>query len=92
MKTIDLIVGARPNFMKIASLYEAIQNQTSFKEKYNLRLIHTGQHYDEAMSDTFFSDLNIPIPEINFGVGSGSHAEQTSKIMMAYESLLDNSE
>ena len=91
MKTIDLIVGARPNFMKIASLYEATQSQTSFKKEYKFRLIHTGQHYDDAMSDTFFSDLNIPIPDINFGVGSGSHAEQTSKIMIAYENLLEES-
>ena len=63
MKTIDLIVGARPNFMKIASLYEATQSQTSFKKEFKFRLIHTGQHYDDAMSDTFFSDLNIPIPD-----------------------------
>ena len=90
MKTIDLIVGARPNFMKIASLYQAVSDNKLYGREYKFRLIHTGQHYDDSMSKTFFEDLKIPIPDFNFGVGSGSHADQTSKIMKAYENLLDN--
>ena len=85
---IDLIVGARPNFMKIAPIIDAI-NQSKL-EGYDIeyRLIHTGQHYDKNMSGDFFEQLNIPLPEINFEIGSGTQAEQTGKIMVRYENLL----
>lgn len=82
---IDLIAGARPNFVKIAALIHAnreIGNPLDF------RLIHTGQHYDEALSGSFFKDLELPESDINLGTGSGSQAEQTSAIMMAYEKVL----
>jgi len=89
MILIDLIAGARPNFMKIASLIAAKNKMPANSMRFNFRLIHTGQHYDEEMSGNFFSQLNIPSPDINFNVGPGSHAEQTSKIMCAYENLLE---
>ncbi len=82
---IDLIAGARPNFVKIASLINAIQQSSS---KIDFRLIHTGQHYDEALSGSFFKQLKLPKPDINLGIGSGSQAEQTAAIMMAYEKVL----
>ncbi len=85
-----LVAGARPNFMKIAPLIKAINNHNNSDEK-NCRikysLVHTGQHYDNNMSDIFFRELNIPKPDINLGVGSGSHAEQTAKIMLAFEPI-----
>jgi UDP-N-acetylglucosamine 2-epimerase (non-hydrolysing) len=80
---VDLIAGARPNFMKIAPLYHALRDANWC----HVRLVHTGQHYDAAMSDTFFTDLGLPEPDINLSVGSGSHAEQTAKVMIAYEQL-----
>jgi UDP-N-acetylglucosamine 2-epimerase (non-hydrolysing) len=82
---IDLIAGARPNFVKIASLIYAIRNKST---KISYRLIHTGQHYDEDLSGSFFKQLNLPQPDINLGIGSGTHAEQTSAIMLAYEAIL----
>ncbi len=82
---IDLIAGARPNFVKIASLIHAIHQSSS---KINFRLIHTGQHYDEALSGSFFKQLKLPNPDINLGIGSGSQAEQTAAIMIAYEKIL----
>jgi UDP-N-acetylglucosamine 2-epimerase (non-hydrolysing) len=82
---IDLIAGARPNFVKIASIIHAIQQSSS---KIDFRLIHTGQHYDEALSGSFFKQLELPNPDINLGVGSGSQAEQTAAIMIAYEKVL----
>lgn len=89
MIDIDLIAGARPNFMKIAPIIHAIQawNINSTK-KIHYRLIHTGQHYDKNMSDVFFEELNIPKPTINLNVGSGTQAEQTAQIMLGYEALL----
>ena len=84
-KLLDIIAGARPNFMKISPIIHALES-SSFKYKY--RLIHTGQHYDKKMSDTFFDQLRIPKPSINLKVGSGSHTEQTAKIMIGYEKLL----
>jgi len=81
MKIIDIIAGARPNFMKIAALF-AVADKFPFLQ---LRLIHTGQHYDKLMSDVFFRDLGLPEPICNLGVGSGTHGTQTAKIMMAYE-------
>jgi UDP-N-acetylglucosamine 2-epimerase (non-hydrolysing) len=85
MALIDLIAGARPNFMKIAPIIHAIRDRRSFLD---FRLIHTGQHYDRSMSASFFEQLGIPDPAINFGVGSGTQAEQTGQIMCAYETLL----
>jgi UDP-N-acetylglucosamine 2-epimerase (non-hydrolysing) len=82
MKKVFNIVGARPNFMKVAP----IQKEMSLRDNlYKPILLHTGQHYDKKMSTLFFDDLNLPRPEIYLGVGSGSHAEQTAKIMIAFE-------
>ncbi|MCB1043250.1 MAG: UDP-N-acetylglucosamine 2-epimerase (non-hydrolyzing) [Acidobacteria bacterium] len=83
---IDLIVGARPNFMKIAPIAQAMDTH---KDKLSYRLVHTGQHYDHTLSDAFFRDLGIPTPDVNLGVGSGSQAEQTANIMVRYERLLN---
>jgi UDP-N-acetylglucosamine 2-epimerase (non-hydrolysing) len=83
---IDIIAGARPNFMKIAPIIHEIKSRTTSNLKY--RLIHTGQHYDKKMSDSFFEQLNIPQPDINLGVGSGTQAEQTGGIMVGYEKAI----
>lgn len=84
-----LIAGARPNFMKVASIVEAIRRvQRGGKETLDLILVHTGQHYDEKMSKTFFKDLGIPEPSINLEVGSGSHGVQTAEIMKRFEPVL----
>ncbi|MDB5526959.1 MAG: UDP-N-acetylglucosamine 2-epimerase [Devosia sp.] len=83
---IDIIAGARPNFMKIASIIKALERDAADVLAY--RLIHTGQHYDARMSDDFFRQLGIPAPHINFDVGSGSQAAQTAAIMIRYEALL----
>jgi UDP-N-acetylglucosamine 2-epimerase (non-hydrolysing) len=83
-RTIHLIAAARPNFMKIAPLYHALK-KTEWAEPV---IVHTGQHYDLNMSDAFFDDLRLPEPHHHLGVGSGSHAEQTGGVMMAYEKLL----
>lgn len=80
---IHLIVAARPNFMKVAPLYHALLKEDWCKPM----LIHTGQHYDINMSDTFFRDLNLPSPDWHLGVGSGTHAEQTAGVMVAYEKV-----
>ena len=88
MINIDLIVGARPNFMKIAPIIHAINFANIPVKKINYRLIHTGQHYDANMSDTFFQQLEIPKPDFNLNVGSGTQAEQTAGIMVGYEKLL----
>lgn len=83
-QTIHLIAAARPNFMKIAPLYHAL----AATDWANPVIVHTGQHYDINMSDAFFADLRLPEPHIHLGAGSGSHAEQTGKVMMAYEKTL----
>jgi len=83
IKYIDLIVGARPNFVKVAKLYKILK-----KSNFRPFLIHTGQHYSNEMSDVFFSDLKIPLPDIDLNVGSHSHAVQTSLIMQKYENIL----
>tara|TARA_B110000046_G_C13023695_1_gene412614 strand:- start:3745 stop:4842 length:1098 start_codon:yes stop_codon:yes gene_type:complete len=83
---VDFIAGARPNFMKIAPMIKAISQYPSSIISY--RLIHTGQHYDQNMSDTFFEQLGIPEPNVNLGAGGGTQAEQTAKIMVGYECLL----
>ena len=85
---IDLIAGARPNFMKIAPIIEALQAAETRGGSLRFRLIHTGQHYDRAMSGSFFEELGIPDPDINLEVGSGTQAEQTAAIMVAYEKVL----
>ena len=84
MKKIIHIVGARPNFMKAAPVYFAIRDQRKFKQL----LVHTGQHYDEKMSDIFFRQLGMPKPDINLEIGSASHAVMTARIMIAFEEVV----
>jgi UDP-N-acetylglucosamine 2-epimerase (non-hydrolysing) len=95
MITLDLIVGARPNFMKIGPIIRAIHFHNQQQEEagrhlttIKYRLVHTGQHYDRNMSGSFFEELGIPEPDVNLNAGSGTQAEQTSGIMLAYEKLL----
>jgi UDP-N-acetylglucosamine 2-epimerase (non-hydrolysing) len=78
-----LVAGARPNFMKVAPIMEAFR----VRQQKQVLLVHTGQHYDEKMSDNFFADLHIPRPNLNLGVGSGSHAQQTARVMTAFEEV-----
>jgi len=92
---ITLIAGARPNFMKVAPIIKAIKafndandGNDANEGKISYRLVHTGQHYDKNMSDTFFEELGIPAPDVNLGCGGGSQAEQTAAIMMAFEKEL----
>lgn len=85
---IDIIAGARPNFMKIASIIKEIDNAMKSGVDISFRLIHTGQHYDRNMSGSFFEELGIPSPDINLEAGSGSQAEQTAAIMIRYEKVL----
>ncbi len=80
---IYLIAAARPNFMKVAPLYHVLTRADWCRPA----IVHTGQHYDANMSDAFFRDLGLPEPHHHLGVGSGSHAEQTGKVMVAYEKL-----
>ncbi len=95
---IILVAGARPNFMKIAPIIRAIKsfNQTNQRNQINQRnlidykLVHTGQHYDYEMSKVFFEDLELPEPDIYLGVGSGTHAEQTGRVMIEFERVLFN--
>ena len=79
------IVGARPNFVKIAPLIDEMGRRP---EHFQQLLVHTGQHYDEQMSQVFFDELDIPRPDVHLGVGSGSHAEQTARVMLAFEPVL----
>ena len=85
---IDIIAGARPNFMKIAPIINEIEKRQKNGSTLQYRLIHTGQHYDRNMSGSFFEQLGIPDPDHNLGVGSGTQAEQTAGIMTRYESIL----
>jgi UDP-N-acetylglucosamine 2-epimerase (non-hydrolysing) len=85
-KIIHLIAAARPNFMKIAPLYHALNKE----DWCNVKIIHTGQHYDANMSDDIFEDLMLPSPHIHLSVGTGSHAEQVGNVMMAYERIIAN--
>jgi len=80
------VVGARPNFMKIAPLMHVFR---AAPRSFEAHLVHTGQHYDEAMKDAFFRELQIPEPDVDLGVGSGSHAQQTAEIMRRFEPVLD---
>lgn len=92
MTTIDIIAGARPNFMKIGPIIHAINKyNVSAEKQIKYRLIHTGQHYDKAMSESFFEQLNIPQPDLNLGAGGGTQAEQTAAIMVGYEQALEGS-
>lgn len=81
---IHLVAAARPNFMKVAPLYHALAGDARFTP----RIVHTGQHYDANMSDAFFADLRLPEPHHHLAVGSGSHAEQTGRVMIAYEQVV----
>ncbi len=83
MKTLYLVAGARPNFMKIAPIVRALQAHGGLAFK----IIHTGQHYDRDMNEVFFEELGIPAPDVFMGAGGGSHAEQTARIMVAFEEL-----
>ncbi len=87
MPLIDIIAGARPNFMKIAPIIKAIETAQAEGSPLEYRLIHTGQHYDKRMSGDFFTQLGIPEPHINLEVGSGTQAEQTAAIMIRYEKV-----
>lgn len=81
---IHLICAARPNFMKVAPLYHALKKQRWAEPV----IVHTGQHYDHNMSGSFFEELGLPTPDVNLGVGSGTHAEQTGNVMISYEKVL----
>jgi UDP-N-acetylglucosamine 2-epimerase (non-hydrolysing) len=83
MKVIN-VVGARPNFMKMAPIIEAMNR---YPDRFQHILVHTGQHYDERMSESFFLDLGMPKPDMDLEVGSGSHAEQTARVMVAFETV-----
>jgi UDP-N-acetylglucosamine 2-epimerase (non-hydrolysing) len=85
---ITIIAGARPNFIKIAPIIKAIEQKQDSGEKIAYRLVHTGQHYDKNLSDTFFEELNIPLPHTNLDVKSGTQSEQTAAIMVAFEQEL----
>jgi len=82
-RIIHLIAAARPNFMKVAPLYHSLRRERWCDAK----MVHTGQHYDANMSDAFFQDLGLSEPDIHLGVGSGTHAEQTGRVMIAYEKV-----
>ncbi|HPG28952.1 MAG TPA: UDP-N-acetylglucosamine 2-epimerase, partial [Myxococcota bacterium] len=79
------VAGARPNFMKIAPLMKELASRPG---RFESILVHTGQHYDRAMSETFFHELGIPEPDVNLGVGSGSHGAQTAQVLEKIEALL----
>ncbi len=79
------VVGARPNFMKIAPFVRQLQR---FPDEFDHTLVHTGQHYDASMSESFFRDLKIPRPDVDLEIGSGSHAEQVGKTMIAFEKVV----
>ena len=82
MKTLYLVAGARPNFMKIAPLVRALRARGA---SLDFKIIHTGQHYDRDLNEVFFDELGIPAPDVSLGAGSGSHAQQTAKIMIGFE-------
>ena len=82
---ITCVAGARPNFMKVAPILSAGANRPELQ----MSLVHTGQHYDQKMSQLFFDELQLPPPDVHLGVGSGSHADQTARIMLAFDDVLD---
>ena len=81
---IYLVAGARPNFMKIAPIVRALQARA---DRFEFKIVHTGQHYDREMSDVFFDELGIPKPDYHLEAGGGSHATQTAKIVVAFEEI-----
>src|ERR1700704_5444350 len=85
MLKIIIVAGARPNFMKVAPIVAAMRRR---RDEFQPILVHTGQHYDEAMSETFFRDLEMPQADMYLGVGSSSHAQQTASIMQAFEPII----
>lgn len=85
---IEIVAGARPNFMKVAPIIEAIKNAKNNGENIDYRLVHTGQHYDKKMSGNFFIELGIPEPHVNLEAGGGTQAEQTAAIMVCFEEEL----
>ena len=87
-RLVDIIAGARPNFMKIAPIVRALQKRQAEGGDLGFRLVHTGQHYDFRMSGEFFRQLGIPEPDVNLEVGSGTQARQAAAIMVGYEELL----
>src|SRR6188474_3067181 len=82
---IVVVAGARPNFMKVAPIMEAFATIAKSLPDLNVLLVHTGQHYDKSMSGNFFAELGIRPPDVNLQVGSGSHAEQTARVMLSFE-------
>ena len=84
MISVHLIAAARPNFMKVAPLFHELKRANWCDPT----IVHTGQHYDANMSDSFFEELRLPEPDIHLGIGSGSHAEQTAGVMIAYENII----
>ena len=84
---IIVVAGARPNFMKVAPILEAFRIRKQIRTDLEVLLVHTGQHYDQRMSDDFFQDLGMPHPDVNLGVGSGTHAQQTARVMTAFEDV-----
>ncbi len=85
MKRILHVVGARPNFMKIAPI---MREMAQYPDEFEQTLVHTGQHYDANMSQVFFDELELPVPDVNLEVGSGSHAQQTAQVMLRFEPVL----
>lgn len=86
---IIVVAGARQNFMKVAPLIEAFRMAKVGRPALEVMLVHTGQHYSPDMSQTFFEDLGLPRPDVDLGVGSGSHAEQTAGVLVAFAKLLE---
>src|SRR6185295_108105 len=85
MLKLIIVAGARPNFMKIAPIVAALKRRPAQFQSF---IVHTGQHYDAAMSDSFFRDLDLPAPDVHLGGGSGTHAAQTAAVMRAFEPVL----
>src|SRR5689334_9006647 len=85
MLKVLIIVGARPNFMKAAPICAEMRRRAG---EFDVKVVHTGQHYDALMSSSFFDDLGLPQPDHNLGVGSGTHTEQTAKIMLGFEPIV----
>ncbi|MBM4168832.1 MAG: UDP-N-acetylglucosamine 2-epimerase (non-hydrolyzing) [Ignavibacteria bacterium] len=86
MKTIVSVGGARPNFMKLGPFHNAL---TPYRDRIRHLIVHTGQHYDESMSKVFFDEFGLPAPDFSLGVGSGTHGQQTAKIMVEFEKVLE---
>ena len=82
---VTCVVGARPNFMKMAPILKAAASHQDIEAS----LVHTGQHYDTKMSDLFFQELGLAEPDVHLGIGSGNHAQQTAKVMTAFDEVLE---